>query len=796
MADPLVVHIEEDDDSVRVDPTTGTVETDQPDGGVVVQLHDHPPAEEGKEDEWFANLAANGKISATELGRIANDLFEAVTEDDKSREGYLNVRKRGLDLLGLKLEEPKATVDDAASSSDGMSSVTNPLLLEAVLKGWANARAELLPAEGPVKIDNEGDETEAEDALADALERDMNEYLTNGAPEYYPDTSHMLLWGTYFGGSGFKKVYRCPMRRRPVSESVDAKNLIVSDTTKDLRSCGRVTHEIPMRQSVMKRMKLLGVYRDVALTQPSPTPNQVDQKIAGIQGTQLQNSRPEDQPYTLWETQCELDLDDFAPKGFKGEGIPLPYLVTLDKDSREILALRRDWEEDDEEAQRQQMYVKYPYVPGPGFYGTGMLNILGNASAALTAAWRETLDAGMFASFPGGLMLKLGQRQNTQNFRVSPGEFAGVESNGQMRIQDMFMGMPYKDVTPGLMTMIDKVTEQAKGLGGAAEVPVSEGVQNVPVGSMLAAVEQATKVMAAAHKDMCVAMADEIKLIINLFRRHPEDFWRGNKKAASFWDAQKLTQALNDYNLIPRADPNTPSHIHRLMKAMALLTLSTNPIVGPYLIGKEIALRCLRAMREDPNGLVQDPPPGPQGPPVDPAKMLTAQAKMKDTDNKAAELQLKAQTGGADATLKAAALQSQEKVAGLNVEKERIIHAHDAMKDHVQSIRDEAQRARDHSLDVAKHGLDVAKTQHDMRMAEGGAVLEQQQHGLDVAKAHHEAQSADVASDRDHDLEQRRHGLEADKAEHAADMAEKAHQVSAYEATKPEPKPAKPKGKK
>ena len=760
MSDPLVVHIEEDDDSVRVDPETGTVETDTPDGGVVVQLHNHPPAGDDKEDAWFANLAANGKISAMDLGRIANELFDAISEDDRSRQSYLSVRARGLDLLGLKLEEPKSTVGDASSSSEGMSSVTNPLLLEAVLKGWANARAELLPAEGPVKIDNEGDETEQEDELADALERDMNEYLTNGAPEYYPDTSHMLLWGTYLGGSGFKKTYRCPMRRRPVSESVDAKDLIVSDTTKDFRSCGRITHQILMRPSVMKRMQLLGAYRDVTLTQPNPVPNQVDAKIAGIQGTQLQNNRPEDQPYTLWETQCELDLPDFAPGKFKGEGIPLPYLVTLDKDSREILALRRDWEEDDEEAQRQQMYVKYPYVPGPGFYGTGMLNILGNSSAALTAAWREALDAGMFASFPGGLMLKLGQRQNTQNFRVAPGEWAGVEANGQMRIQDMFMAMPYKDVTPGLMALMDKITEQSKELGGSAEVPVGEGVQNVPVGTMLAAIEQATKVMAAAHKDMCVAMADEIKLIINLFRKHPEDFWRGNKKAASFWNVEKLTQALQDYNLIPRADPNTPSHVHRMMKAVALLQLIINPAIGPMMNAKEVLLRCLRAMREDPNGLVQDPPPQPAGPQTDPAKMLSAQAAMTKAQTDQQLAAVKAQTAGADASLEAAKLQTQERIAEKNLERERIIHAHDAMKDHVQAVRDHAQQAREHSLDVA--GL-----HHDM-----------------------------VSGARDHALEQQKHALDVAQAAHAAQMAEKAHAVSAFEAMKPEPKPAKPKGKK
>src|SRR5262249_39318450 len=145
-----------------------------------------------------------------------------------------------------------------SSAMEGISSVTNPLLLEACLKGWANARSELLPADGPVKVEVDGTETQAEDGLADALERGLNHYLTKTATEYYPDTSHMLLWGTYFGGSGFKKVYRCPIRRRPVSESVDAKDLIVSDTTKDFRSCERITHQIPMRKAVMKRMMLLG----------------------------------------------------------------------------------------------------------------------------------------------------------------------------------------------------------------------------------------------------------------------------------------------------------------------------------------------------------------------------------------------------------------------------------------------------------------------------------------------------------------------------------------------------------
>jgi hypothetical protein len=163
----------------------------------------------------------------------------------------------------------------------------------------------------------------------------------------------------------------------------------------------------------------------VGLAQPAASTNQVDAKIASMQGTAPTKDRPEDQPYKIWETQCELDLDEFIPQGskFKGEGIPLPYLVSMDKDTREILAIRRDWDEDDAECARKRMYVKYPYVPGPGFYGTGLLNILGNASAAMTAVWREALDAGMFASFPAGFVAKLGTRQNTSDYRLSPGQW-------------------------------------------------------------------------------------------------------------------------------------------------------------------------------------------------------------------------------------------------------------------------------------------------------------------------------------------------------------------------------------
>src|SRR5260221_3812396 len=605
MADsPLRVVVDDDVDTVHFDPDPGTVTEQQSDGGVVVHLDAKKKSDDKDDSGWFKNLALD--INGIKLGIIANDLYAAIEADDKSRQEYLETRARGLGMMGIKLEAPASGVDD---SVEGMSRVTNPLMMEATLKGWANSQAELLPSSGPVKVKDDGTETKADDELAEALEKGFNHYLTVTAKEYYPDTSYMLLWGTHYGGSGFKKVYRCPMRRRPVSESVDAKDLIVSDTSKDFASCSRITHQIPMRPSVMKRMQLLRTYRDVTLTQPTPMPNVVTEKIAGIQGTDARPQRPEDQPYTIWECQCELDIPEYAPGKFTDEGIPIPYLVTMDKDSREILSVTRDWEEDDEECERLQMYVKYPYVPGPGFYGTGMLGLLGNGSAALTAAWREALDAGMFANFPAGFIAKLGARQNSATFRLSPGEFQPVETNGQP-ISQIVTGLPYKDVTPGLLALIDKITEQCKSLGTAAEVPAGEGLANIPVGTMLAQIEQATKIMAAAHKGMHTAQSEEFQLLIKLFRRTPEDFWIHNKEAPKdYWTEVKLIEALDTVELVPVSDPNVPSHVHRVAKALGLVQLSTMPQFASRLDPDEVLRRALAAMREDPVGLVVQPPP-------------------------------------------------------------------------------------------------------------------------------------------------------------------------------------------
>ena len=432
IAQDVIIEIDNGGPSAMTDE--GIV-TELPDGSVAVDLS--PKVDEG-ETKHYDNLAM--RMDQSELGRIGEQLIDAIEADDQSRAEWLQTRARGLELLGLKLEEPKGDVGSTSAPVEGMSVVRHPLLLESVLMAWANARAELLPADGPVKVKDVGQRSPQSDELADCLEKDFNFYLTKKAKEYYPDTDRMLLM-TVFGGSGFKKVYMDPMRRRPVSESIDAQDLIVNNAATDLANAGRITQRIKMRPAIMKRMKFLGVYRDVELTPPTPQNTVVDLKEANIEGIDIQSTRQEDREHTIYECYCELDLDRFAPRHLRNKGLLLPYRVTIDKDSREILELRRNWDEDNEDCDPRTTFVHYPYIRGFGLYGWGLLHLLGNSAAALTASWREALDAGMFANFPGFLVAKLAARQQTNEMRVAAGSGVVVDTQG-MPINQAVMPLP------------------------------------------------------------------------------------------------------------------------------------------------------------------------------------------------------------------------------------------------------------------------------------------------------------------------------------------------------------------
>lgn len=568
-------------DQPQLDAAGNVVRIDHSDGSVTVSTDENTPIEVAikveKPSRWFDNLVS--KIAPDELSRIAEDLMRGVEADLGSRAQWIDDRAKGIRLLGLKIEQQGAQGAADGAPLEGMSRVRHPLLLEAVLRFQANARSELLPTDGPVKVRDDGNVTLERDSLASALQKDMNHYLTSTAVEYYPDTDRMLLM-LGFGGCSFKKVYYCPLRQRPVSESIDADHLIVNDAATSIETAKRVTHEIFMKASTVRRMQLIGAYRDIELGDALPKDTDaVDDAKAAQQGVTVDASRPEDRDREIYEIYCELDIKGFEHKqGGEATGLEIPYIVTIDKSSREVLAVVRNYDEDTKELpEARKTFVKYQFVPGLGFYDIGLLHILGNTTVAVTAAWREALDAGMFANFPGFLYADSGARQDTTQFRVPPGGGAQIRTNG-MPINQAVMPLPYKEAGPAFMTLIEQMVETGQRVGGTAELQVGEGKADAPVGTTLALIEQATKILNAVHKRMHTAQDQEFALLKECFKQNPESFWKTNKRPATQWDQAKFMQAINDYDLIPKADPNTASQSQRILKIMGVKQLqASNP---------------------------------------------------------------------------------------------------------------------------------------------------------------------------------------------------------------------------
>jgi len=565
------------DAAEHLDADGNLLEIRWPDGSIEINLNgamggrrsDLPPP------GWFDNLTNH--IDDLQLGIITEDIMHGIDEDNDSRKTWLEDRANGIKLLGLKLNVPGVGGSVEGAPVEGMSTVRHPLLAQGVLNFQANARSEMLPTDGPAKIrDDNVQATDEEDALAEALEKDLNHYLTVTAREYYPDTDRMLI-PLALGGTAFKKVYFCPIRQRPVSETVDADNLIVNDSATDLQNAKRVTHVIKMPPNTVKRMQILEVYRDIPLSTPQEIDlNAVNREVKDQQGLSASpNYSPDDRDREIYECYCELDLPGFEhKKNGKATGLEVPYRVTIDKTSRQILALVRDYNKDTEELpERRRTFVKYTFIPGFGFWDIGFLNILGNTTNALTAAWRECLDAGMFASFPGFLISDSGGRQNTNIFRIPPGGGQVVKTGGA-KIGDAVMGLPYKDPSPGLLKLIELMTQGGEKMAGTANLQVGEGKADMPVGTILAIIEQATKVENAIHKRMHAAQAEELQLLVECFREHPESFWQRNKRPATEWSQAIFLKALDMHDLVPQADPNTSSHTQRIMKAVALKQLA------------------------------------------------------------------------------------------------------------------------------------------------------------------------------------------------------------------------------
>lgn len=660
-----------DSPGLRFVPQTGTWEEDQEDGSVLIHHRNPVAARERAVDDHDANLAE--ELSEDELSGIALDLLEAIEEDDNSRKEWLATRAKAIDLLALKIEAPRSS---AATNGvvEGMSIVRHPLLLEATLRFQANACGEFLPADGPVKIANKGTCTPSTEMGAVALEDAVNLYVTNACTEYYPDTRKAFAQVGY-SGAAIKKGYHCPIRRRPAIEAVDAKDFIVANSAADIDNAPRVTHVIKMSPATVKRMQLADAYRDIDLSAPDEEITELDRKIASTQGVSRNSNRPEDTDRTILECHCDYDLPGFEHtlKG-KQTGLPLPYKIVIDKTSRQILEIRRNWRKGDESLRKRRTFVLYPFVPIFGFWPYGLLHFLGSTTNAMTAAWRIILDNGMFNNFAAFLYAKGATNNETPNFTAGPGQGIPIDCPTG-RLSDAVSQLPYKQTDPAFMTFVDNIAQTGQRLGGTAETQVGEGNQQAPVGTTLAMIEQAQKIMSGVHKGIHPAVATELQMLRDLLREDPEALWRHREDGKQPDNAELILQALNDYDFVPVSDPNTPTHMHRIMKAAGLgQRADLHPDrYDPVAVETEL----LRALGWDnPEQFFAKPPaPGTQpaaAPDPNAGRTMAAivTTKMKG-DQQMQIATIKAQTDEANRAMQAADIQSRERIAAAKLEADR-----------------------------------------------------------------------------------------------------------------------------
>ena len=544
-----------DDEGAMVD---GALLTEDDDGGVTVDFE--PEDEEaGDPEEHSANLAEF--MSATELSGLGEQLMSGVEEDKESRGEWEVTMQRGIELLGLKIE-------DRTTPFQGACGVFDPLMSEAVIRWQAVARGELMPSMGPVNTQVIGVSTPAVEDQASRVKDWMNLYLTQLAPEYYEEFDQMLMWLPLVG-STFKKVYQDPVLGRPVARFITPENFIVSYGTSDLTTSQRYTHITPMTKRQLRLAQLAGMYRDIDLGDPEENLDQDSPVKSAVNSTQgISPGAEGSDEYRIYEVYADLDLAGFE----NPDNIPLPYIVSIDEDSRKVLAVRRNWKEGDVAFAKRDRFVHYKFIPGLGFYGLGYAHILGNSAKTATSIRRQLIDAGTLNNFPGGLRVK-GMRIEDNNLGIGPTEFREIDTGG-LPIQNAIMPMPYKEPSSVSLELLRETYEGARGLANTAEIAVGEGRQDAPVGTTVALMEAATRVQSATLKRSHKALDRELKMIAELFGEFlPEVPYpfpvRGGKAAIMRKDFS------DEIDVIPVSDPNISSSAQRMMRAEALLRFAT-----------------------------------------------------------------------------------------------------------------------------------------------------------------------------------------------------------------------------
>jgi hypothetical protein len=479
--------------------------------------------------------------------------------DVASRKDWIQTYVDGLELLGLKIEE-------RSEPWDGACGVYHPILAEAVTKFQSETIMDTFPAAGPVKGEIIGKETQEKKEAMERVVDDMNYELTEKMTEYRSEHERML-WGTALSGNGFKKVYVDPGLDRQVSIYVPSEDLVVPYGASNLETAERVSHVMRKTENELLRLQLDGFYRDVELGAPQNTLDEVEKKIAEKLGFRATT----DSRYKLIEMQVDLDLPGFEHEDEKGNktGLKLPYIVTIEYGSMTVLAVRRNWEPDDETFQKRQHFVHYAYIPGFGFYAFGLIHLIGGFAKSGTSILRQLVDAGSLANLPGGFKTR-GLRVKGDDTPIAPGEFRDVDvPSGTMK--DNIMPLPYKEPSQTLIQLLNQIIEEGRRFAAAGDLKVSDMSANSPVGTTLAILERTLKVMSAIQARMHFSMKNEFKLLKKIIASYaPADYSyepaTGNRKARR-----------KDYemiNIIPVSDPNAATMSQKVVQYQAVLQLS------------------------------------------------------------------------------------------------------------------------------------------------------------------------------------------------------------------------------
>jgi hypothetical protein len=472
-------------------------------GGAIVQsLAELIAAEEAaiEQPEHNANLAEY--LDDGYLGEISSDLRASYEDDLDSRSEWEETYTKGLDQLGVKYQE-------RTQPFEGASGVTHPLISESVTQFQAQAYKEMLPAGGPVQTQVLGLQDAAREEQAARVKDFMNYQITEVMEEFDPDMDQLLFY-LPLSGSCFKKVYFDEAKQRAVSKFVPAQDLVVSYAASDLQTAARVTHVLRMDANEVRKMQIAGFYRDVELSKYDEDEDEVRQKVDEIQGTSRSYT---DEVYTILEMHVDLDLEGFEDMSPDGEptGIALPYIVTIDEGSGQILAIRRNFEENADLARKQQYFVHYKFMPGLGFYGFGLIHMIGGLGRAATSILRQLIDAGTLANLPAGFKAR-GVRVRNDDEPLQPGEWRDIDAPGG-NIRDSIIPLPYKEPSGTLAQLLGSLVDNGRRFVALADQQTSNMNQEAPVGTTVALLERGMKVMSAIHKRLHYAQKNEFRIL-------------------------------------------------------------------------------------------------------------------------------------------------------------------------------------------------------------------------------------------------------------------------------------------